>query len=78
MMARSNSEKGKRLISSYFTKLKGTKILLRGRDLSDMGFEPGPIYRDIFEWLLEARLNNRVKTKADEIKFVKKHFDPHL
>ncbi len=78
MMARSNSEKGKRVISSYFTKLKGTQILLRGNDLSNMGFKPGPIYRDIFDRLLEARLNNQVKTKANEIKFVKKHFDPQL
>lgn len=77
MMARTNSEKAKRLISSYFTKLKGTKILLKGRDLSNMGFQPGPVYREIFDRVLEARLNNLIKTKEDEVRFVEEHFDPH-
>jgi tRNA nucleotidyltransferase (CCA-adding enzyme) len=76
MMARTNSEKSKRLISSYFTKLKGTKILLKGRDLSNMGFQPGPLYREIFDRVLEARLNNLIKTKEDEVRFVEEHFDP--
>jgi tRNA nucleotidyltransferase (CCA-adding enzyme) len=77
MMARTNSEKTKRLISNYFTKLKGTKILLRGKDLSNMGFQPGPIYRKIFDRVLEARLNDQIKTKQDEVRFVQEHFDPH-
>jgi tRNA nucleotidyltransferase (CCA-adding enzyme) len=76
MMARTNSEKAKRLISSYFTKLKGTKILLKGRDLSNMGFQPGPVYREIFDRVLEARLNDLIKTKEDEVRFVEEHFDP--
>jgi tRNA nucleotidyltransferase (CCA-adding enzyme) len=75
MMARTNSEKAKRIISSYFTKLKGTKILLKGKDLANMGFKPGPVYREIFDRVLEARLNNLLKTKDDEIMFVRKHFE---
>ncbi|MCP4576357.1 MAG: CBS domain-containing protein [Deltaproteobacteria bacterium] len=78
LMARANSVKIKRLISSYFTKLKGTKIQLRGKDLTAMGFEPGPIFREIFDRVLEARLNNLIKTKEDEVSFVEDHFTPHL
>ncbi|RLB15501.1 MAG: hypothetical protein DRG82_11450, partial [Deltaproteobacteria bacterium] len=73
-MARANSDKIKRLISLYFTKLRGTAILLHGKDLVEMGFEPGPIFRDIMENLLEARLNGLVKTRDDEIAFVEQHF----
>ena len=75
-MARTNSERAKRVISSYFTKLKGTKILIKGKDLANMGFKPGPVYREIFDGVLEARLNNLVKTKDDEIMFVREHFNP--
>jgi len=78
MMARSNSEKTKRLISTYFTKLKGTKIQLRGKDLADMGFKPGPVFREIFDRILEARLNNLIKTREDEFRFVKDHLTPNL
>jgi len=42
-----------------------------------MGFKPGPIYRKIFDRLLEARLNNLIKTKEDEANFVEDHFDPN-
>jgi tRNA nucleotidyltransferase (CCA-adding enzyme) len=74
VMARAHSEKVKKLISSYFTKLKGTRILLRGRDLVEMGFRPGPGFKEIFDRLLEAHFDKRVKTREDEIQFVKEFF----
>ena len=74
LMASTTSEKVKRLISKYFARLKGTRIELRGKDLVNMGFKPGPIFKEILQRLLEARLNNIVKTKEDEINFVKYTF----
>jgi tRNA nucleotidyltransferase (CCA-adding enzyme) len=78
MMARSTSDKIKKMISNYFTKLKGTTVILKGKDLKGMGFQPGVIYKKIFNSLMEARLNNFVSTKKDEISFVKAHFGNHL
>jgi tRNA nucleotidyltransferase (CCA-adding enzyme) len=69
-MAKANNEKMKRFISNYFTKLKGTRTHLTGKDLVRMGFKPGPIFKKIFDRLLEARLNNLLRTKEDEIRFV--------
>jgi tRNA nucleotidyltransferase (CCA-adding enzyme) len=77
LMAKANNEKIRRLISAYFTKLKGTKIQLTGKDLLDMGLEPGPAFSGIFDSLLAARLNNLVKTREDEISFVEKNFLKH-
>jgi tRNA nucleotidyltransferase (CCA-adding enzyme) len=74
LMARANSEKIKRLISLFFTRLRGVSILLHGKDLVEMGFAPGPLFRNIMEKLLEARLNGLVKNRDDEIAFVKNHF----
>ena len=78
IMAKTSHQKVKRLISTYFTKLKGTKIKLTGKDLKLIGFSPGPLYKEIFEALMEARLNDRISTKEDEIKFVKEAFGSHL
>ncbi len=78
LMADANSEKTKRFISTYFSRLKGTKIELRGKDLLIMGFQPGPIFKEIFSRLLEARLNNLIKTKDDEVRFVEQYFGAHL
>jgi len=74
LMAKANNEKIKRLISNYFTRLKGTRIQLTGKDLISMGLQPGPIFKKMFDRLLEARLDNRVKTKEDEVKFIENTF----
>jgi len=74
-MAKTHNDKTKRLVSLYFTKLKGTAILLHGKDLIEMGFQPGPVFKDMLEKLLEARLNGVVKTRGDEIAFVHEHFE---
>jgi len=78
ILARANNERIKKWISHYFTKLKGTKTLLKGRDLKNMGFKPGPVYKDILDSLLEARLNNAISTKRDEIRYVKDRFGDRL
>jgi tRNA nucleotidyltransferase (CCA-adding enzyme) len=70
MMAKANNRTIKRLVSHYFTKLKGTGRILRGRDLKAMRFPPGPLYKEILDALLEARLNNEVATREDEVAFV--------
>jgi tRNA nucleotidyltransferase (CCA-adding enzyme) len=77
LMAKTNSEKARRIVSSFFTSLRGIKIQLNGKDLLNMGFSPGPIFKEIFNRLLEARLNDLIKTKADEIKFVEQKFGHH-
>jgi len=73
-LAKARAQKVRRLISGYFTRLKGTRVELKGKDLMDMGFKPGLIFKDIFEELLKARLNNLVKTREDEKKFVEETF----
>ncbi|MBN1849402.1 MAG: CBS domain-containing protein [Deltaproteobacteria bacterium] len=77
-MAKANSEPIKKIISNYFTKLKGTDALLKGRDLREMGFQPGPLYRKILDTLIEARMNNKVTSKEDEKKLVRKQFGKEL
>ncbi|MBN2419100.1 MAG: CBS domain-containing protein [Deltaproteobacteria bacterium] len=74
VMAKANNEKIKKVISNYFTRLKRISISLKGRDLKNMGFEPGPLYKKIFESLLEARLKNTVNSKKEELEFVKARF----
>ena len=72
MMAKANNEKVKKIFSIFFTKLKDTKIKIRGKDLMEIGIEPGPEYKKIFNYLLKSRLNNEVNTKKDEIRLVRK------
>jgi len=73
-MAKARNEKVKKFISTFFTKLRGTEVRLRGKDLINMGFKPGPLFKEIFEGILAAKLQGNVLTREDEIEFVKRKF----
>ncbi len=76
MLAKTRQQPSKRAISLYFTHLKHLKPELRGRDLLAMGFTPGPLIKEMLERLHEARLNEEVKTKAGEVKLIRRSFGP--
>ena len=71
MMAAASEEKAKRFISRYFTKLRHVRVTLTGRDLKPLGLTPGPVYREILQAALEAKLNGKLKTRNDELAFAR-------
>ena len=56
MMAKTHQESTKRAISLYFTQLQNTRPCLAGKDLLNLGYEPGPRYKLILKQLLDAHL----------------------
>jgi tRNA nucleotidyltransferase (CCA-adding enzyme) len=50
--------------------------LLNGDDLRAMGFQPGPLYREILWALTSARLDGEVATREDEIALIEARFRP--
>jgi len=76
-MGKTESEEVKKAISLYFTGLKNTKISLSGKDLGRMGFIPGPIYAEILQTILRAKLDGKLSSRQEEIDFVLKSFAKH-
>jgi tRNA nucleotidyltransferase (CCA-adding enzyme) len=70
MMAATNHERIKKSISHYFTHLRNVKISVGGKDLENLGLNPGPIYREILEAVLDAKLDGNLKTRNDELAFI--------
>ncbi len=70
MMGKTTQPTTRRSISLYFTQLKDTKPLLRGSDLIQLGMKPGPLIKKSLETLRKARLDEEVKTREDEIKYL--------
>lgn len=70
MMAKTTQATTRRYISLYFTQLKDTRPLLKGSDLIQLGIKPGPLIKKSLEELRKARLDEEVKTREDEIKFL--------
>ena len=71
MMAVTKQDKVKKAISHYFTNLRSVSVSLKGRDLQKMGIEPGPIFREILQAALDAKLNGKLKTRKDELDFAR-------
>jgi len=74
LMARSKHPDIKRYISLYFTQLKNVQHQVRGQDLLEMGYPPGPAYKAIFDAVLERKFAGELRTKAEEIDFVRSRF----
>jgi tRNA nucleotidyltransferase (CCA-adding enzyme) len=72
MMAKTTQMATRRYISLYFTQLKDTKPILKGRDLIRMGIKPGPSIKKTLDNLLKARLDEQVMTRQDEMEYLSK------
>ncbi len=70
MMAKTTQNETRRFISLYFTQLKDMKPLLKGSDLIEMGIKPGPVIKKILNELLIARLDEKVITREDELRYI--------
>ncbi len=73
MMAVTKQKRIKKSISRYFTKLRYITTSVTGKQLIKMGLKPGPIYREILEAVLYAKLDGKLKTANDELKFARNY-----
>ncbi len=74
LMASAEDESPRKWISSYVTSLRNVRVEVSGGDLIDLGLSPGSHFKEIFDTLLEARLDKRIASKTDEIALVKTQF----
>ncbi len=73
MMAAARGERIKKAIAFYFTQLRFVEPSVTGEDIKKMGLAPGPIFREILQAVLDAKLNGVVKTRDDELNFVRNY-----
>jgi tRNA nucleotidyltransferase (CCA-adding enzyme) len=74
LMAKARSNDIKRYISLYFTQLKYVRPHVTGKDLEDLGYQPGPLFKQILDEVLEHKFMGELRTKADEMSFVLTRF----
>jgi tRNA nucleotidyltransferase (CCA-adding enzyme) len=72
MMAVTENDIVKKIISHYYTHLRTISISIQGRDLRTLGIPPGPHYRKILEETMDAKLNGLINTRDDELTYIKK------
>ncbi len=59
-------------ITDFFTAHNKTKIKISGKDIMRLGVKPGPLYRKLLAKVLHKKLDGGLKTKKDELEYVKK------
>ena len=62
-------------IKEYLEKLQNAAPFLTGQDLKELGYRPGPLFKEVLEELKKANLDGLVKNRDDEIKFVVRYMD---
>ena len=73
MMAATQKKAVKRAISHYYTQLRHVRPVVSGKDLQDLGLKPGPIFKEVLQAVLEAKLNQRIATPEEEMHFARKY-----
>jgi tRNA nucleotidyltransferase (CCA-adding enzyme) len=76
LMARAKHPDIKRYISLYFTQLKNVRLQVNGQDLLELGYRPGPRFKEIFDLLLERKLAGDLRNKKEEIAYLLSHVPP--
>jgi len=71
LMAKTGRQSTKKAFSLYFTKLSNVKVHINGDDLICLGIPPGKVYKNIFDNLLDAVLNEKIFGKEEEIHYIK-------
>ena len=71
MMTLTTYERITKAISFFVTDLRNVKLSAGGKDLQAMGLSPSPVFTKILSAALDAKLNGKLKTKEDELKFLK-------
>src|SRR5208337_1232366 len=70
LMGKPDTESTRMAVSHYFHRYRNVQTELKGKDLKAMGILPGPIYRQLLDELLDARINKQVKNRPEELRFL--------
>jgi len=73
-MVKSKDKEQKKSVSLYLTTLRAISPELTGKDLQSMGYIPGPYFKKILTAILQAKLEEKVQGKDDEVEFVRQNF----
>jgi len=74
VMTKTARDSVRKAVSLYITRLRAVRVGVTGRDLKEMGFPEGPLYREIFSRVLDARLDGDIADPAGEKSWISQHF----
>nr|WP_281357848.1 CBS domain-containing protein [Desulfobacter latus] len=73
MLALTKKESVRKAISHFYTHQRKTQPLIGGKDLKSLGITPGPVYSTILNKIIDEKLDGKLNTMEEEIKFAKEY-----
>ena len=58
-------------VEKFLNALKQIKVLITGKDLIELGFIPSAYFNELFEKILQEKLDGKIQTREQELNFVK-------
>ncbi|GAB4337231.1 MAG: CBS domain-containing protein [Desulfobulbaceae bacterium] len=74
LMAVARKKHIQKAVSQYVTRLGSEQPLITGRDLQNMGYRPGPLFRTMLNHVIEAQLNGVIETRDQALEFIREHY----
>lgn len=71
ILTKSKSPRLKERVNLYLTTLRKVRIKITGEDLKRLGLAPSPQFKKVLDRIFEARLDGRVKSRREELVYVK-------
>ena len=68
----SNKEIIEKRIEGFLSLYNGVRLQIGGKDLIGLGVKPGVYFRDVLKKTLYAKIDGNIKTKSEELRFVKR------
>lgn len=77
MMALTGNEKIRKDISNFYTRHRKIQPVIKGKDLLKIGLKPGPVFTRILNQVVNAKLDDRLKTRKAELDFAVQYARTH-
>jgi tRNA nucleotidyltransferase (CCA-adding enzyme) len=77
IMAKTHSEEVKKAISNYITFADSLIPKATGKDIRNLGIQAGPVYGQILDALKEAKIDQGLSSKEEEIAFIQRYITEH-
>ena len=77
MMALTGNEKIRKDISNFYTRHRKIQPVIKGKDLLELGLKPGPVFTRILNQVVNAKLDDRLKTRKEELDFAVQYARTH-
>jgi len=71
MLALSRDRRAEARLLTYLEYVRAKRITLTGHDLRQMGYRPGPIFKEVLQALTAAKLDGLVQSREEEEEFVR-------